>query len=198
MHRNFDIGRVTRDPRLLARVVLGTLLLANVVAALFVFKPWGGSARDLEAQVAQLNHDIAAKKAQIERAKVQEGRSDVARTQGSKFLQQNFLDRQTTYSAMVSELLRNAAESHIILKEQSFTLDPVEGSDTLSLMTLTVRLEGTYPELLKFINTLDHSPKFLTIEYLQAAPQVGKGQTLDIGMRLNAYVREAAAPGGRL
>lgn len=197
MPRSFDFSRLTRDPRLLARVVLGTLLLANVVAALFVFKPWGGSAKDLEQQVIQLNRDIANKKAQIERAKQQAGKSETARTQGATFLQSNFLDRQTTYSTMVSEFLKNAADAHITLKEQSYALDPVEGSDTLSMMTLQLRLEGNYTELLKFINNLDHSPRFLTIEFLQAAPQVNKGDMLDITLRLNAYVREGAA-GGKL
>lgn len=199
MPRSFDFSSLTRDPRLVSRVVLGALLLANVVAALFVFKPWGGSAKDLEMQVLQLNRDIAAKKAALQRSKEQSAKSDTARTQTAQFLQQNFLDRQTTYSTMVSEILQDAVNAQVTMKEQSYTLDPVEGSDTLSLMTLTLRLEGDYRQLLKFVNALDHSPRFLTIEYLQAAPQLNKNNMLDIGVRLNAYVREGAvAAGGKL
>src|SRR5579883_3171080 len=136
MPRSFDFQQLSRDPRLMARVILGTLLLANVAAALFVFKPWGGSAKDLEEQVLELNRQIAAKKAALQRSKDQAGKSDQARTQTTQFLQQNLLDRQTTYSQMVSEILQDASNSQVTLKEQSFTLDPVEGSDTLSLMTL--------------------------------------------------------------
>ena len=41
-----------KEPRVLVRAALGVLLLANIVAALLVFKPWGGSAEDLN------NNDI--------------------------------------------------------------------------------------------------------------------------------------------
>ena len=32
-----------KDPRVVVRAILGVLLAANVVAALILFKPWGGS-----------------------------------------------------------------------------------------------------------------------------------------------------------
>ena len=42
--------------------MLGVLAVANVVAALVVFKPWGGSPAELEAQRAQLERQIRGTK----------------------------------------------------------------------------------------------------------------------------------------
>ncbi len=49
-----SLQRAARNPRIVIRVVLGLLLAANLVAALFVVKPWTGSAADLERQAASL------------------------------------------------------------------------------------------------------------------------------------------------
>ncbi len=38
--------RLGKDPRLTARLALGLLLVANLVAAAAVFRPWGGRRRN--------------------------------------------------------------------------------------------------------------------------------------------------------
>ena len=35
-----------RNPRMIARLVLGVLVVANLAAALIILKPWAGSAED--------------------------------------------------------------------------------------------------------------------------------------------------------
>ena len=58
MRKSFDNLRLaglsrkfSKDPRVIARVVLGVLLLANLIAAFAIFQPLGGSAEELDQQL---------------------------------------------------------------------------------------------------------------------------------------------------
>ena len=75
-------------------------------------------------------------------------------------------------------------------KEETIApLDPIEGSDDLDMMTISVNFEGSYPQLVKFVNLLDRSPRFLIIESMQVAPQP-KGDMLNVNLKLNAFVKD--------
>jgi type IV pilus assembly protein PilO len=70
-------------------------------------------------------------------------------------------------------------------------LDQVEGSDTLYQMDISAAYEGSYASLLKFVNLLDKSPRFLIIESLMAAPQQSSaGDLLSVTIKLDTFVRE--------
>jgi hypothetical protein len=65
----------------------------------------------------------------------------------------------------------------------------VEGSDTLSMLTITANYEGAYADLLHFVHEVDRSPRLLIIESLNAAPLQGGGQ-LSVSIKLESFVRE--------
>lgn len=196
MPRSFDLGRirgVTRDPRLYLRVILGVLLAANLGAALVAFKPWGDSPEEVERKVSAMRTQYVQRQAALERLKALVAKSDKARTEGEKFLSQYFMSRRTASSTIVNELVSIAKETGIKPKEHSFLFEPVEGSDTLSAMTITAGYEGTYADLMQYVNKLDRSPRFLIVESMQAAPQQGQTGVLNITVKLMAFVREEAA-----
>ena len=70
-------------------------------------------------------------------------------------------------------------------------LDPIEGSDDLDMMTISVNFEGSFAQFVKFVNLLDRSPRFLIIESMQAAPQP-KGDVLNVNLKLHVFVKETA------
>jgi type IV pilus assembly protein PilO len=112
-----------------------------------------------------------------------------ARSEGDRFLADYMMDRQSTFSTIVSELDRVAKEAGITPKERSWTLEEVEGSETVMQMTVTSGFEGAYANLTKFVNLLDKSPRFLIVESLQAAPQQGSN-VLNISVKLDTFVRQ--------
>src|SRR5574338_439004 len=64
-------GRLTlRDPQVVVRFLLGMMLLANLVAAYFVFQPLGGSVDELDRQAVTLQGQISARQAGLARRKV--------------------------------------------------------------------------------------------------------------------------------
>jgi hypothetical protein len=207
MPRNFDVatlrtrfrdetatwGAWNKDPRVTVRLALGVLLLANIAAALILLKPWGGSAEDLARQLQDLQRQLAMRQLTLTQTKTLAGKVEKARAEGDQFLSKYTLDGRTAYSTIIGELDQMAVQSAIKPKESAFVKEPIEGSDTLSMMTVTAGFEGSYANLTKFVNLLDKSPKFLIIESMAATPQQN-GAVLNVNIRLNSFVRDE--PGG--
>jgi type IV pilus assembly protein PilO len=57
------------------------------------------------------------------------------------------------------------------------------------MVTVVGNYEGTYGDLLQFVNRLDKSSRFLIIDTMSAAPMQGSGD-LSINIKLNTFVRE--------
>lgn len=184
--------RLAKDPRLSARIVLGLLLAANLVAAAAVFRPWGGSPEELQRQLAQLRGDALRREEAVGRLRTLVETVEKTRAESDQFLDKYFLDSQVAYSTVLDELRMLADKAGIKARDHSYSAEPIEGSDTLAIVTITGNYEGTYADLVQFVNAIDRSPRFLTIERLQAAPQQSQG-ALSISLRINVFVRGGAA-----
>jgi hypothetical protein len=189
MRRNFDQLRqrvaaqmASRDPRFWVRAALGALLLLNLIALWIV--------EQLEAELVTKRAELVQRKAALERSKLHLARVETSREQDQKFQAQFFTDRRVASSTFVAELSKAATESGLKPREHTFLFDPVEGSDTLSMMTITAAYEGSYADLLKAVNRLDRSSRFLILDSLTASPQQGTGM-LNVTIKLNAFVKEA-------
>lgn len=182
------LGRLGKDPRLTARVALGALLVANLAAAAVVLHPWGGSPEDLQRQLATLSRDAQQRETATARLRAIAGAVEKTRAEADQFFNENFLDRRTAYSTVLTELNALAEKAGVTARDHSFSYEPVEGSDTLALMVVSGNYEGSYADLVELISLIDRSPRFLTIERLQASPIQSQG-TLAINVRLNLFVK---------
>ena len=189
MPRNFKAA--IRDPRVVVRAVIGILLAANLAAAVMAFRPFGGSADELRQRRSELQLQLTQLQARVARTKQLAGKVEMARKQGDEFLSQYVTDRRTTFSTVFEELDRTAQEAGIKTRDRNVELNPIEGSDTLEMMSVTASYEGSYANLQKFVGLLDKSPRFLIIESLTASPQQG-GQVLNVSLRLDTFVKESA------
>ena len=178
-----------RDPKTAVRAGLGVLLAANLVAAAMVLFPIGGSAEDLTRQFADLESQLKSRKALLERTREHAAAVEKGRAEGDQFLGNYFLERRTAYSTLLSELLEAAKDSKIEPREHAYATEPIEGSDSLSMMTITANYEGTYSDLMHFVHEIDRSPRLLIVEALNAAPQQGSNK-LVVNMKLETFVRE--------
>jgi Tfp pilus assembly protein PilO len=178
------------DPRLTARIVVGLLVLANIVAAVFAFRPWEDSPLQVEQRIIDARKQSLMRRTNIERLKVLVAKSEKARKEGEQFMSKYFLSRRTAASTLVSELTGMAKASGIKPREHSFGFEQLEGSDNIAVMTITANYEGTYADLLQYINRVDRSPRFFILENLAAAPQQGGNGVLNISAKVNIFVRD--------
>lgn len=180
-----------RDPRVLMRLILGVLLLGNLVAFYFVIFPLGGSPEELDEQLKTLVERSAAQRRSLERLRGLTAKVEGARRQAGDFESSNFTDRRVVYSTLVNEITQAADASGIKLKDHALQNEEIEGSDTLGMITVNANYEGTYGDLLNFVNRLDRSEKFVIIDSLAATPQQGTNQ-LNVTMKMNLFVRSTA------
>jgi Tfp pilus assembly protein PilO len=190
-------GSAITDPRVMMRVILGLLLAANLVAAVVAFKPFGGSADDLRREQQRLATQLQQLRVRIAASKKWVDTAQTARTQGDAFLAKYFMDVQTVSTSILEELSQTATEAGVKRGGATFDHQAIEGSDSLVKWTITVGFDGTYANLVKFIHLVDKSPRFLIIDSLQAAaPQAQGGQSLNVTLKILAYVKDV--PGAAL
>src|SRR5579862_1535088 len=189
MARSFNLQKIDwRDRRTMMRAALALLLAANVIAALVLLKPWGGSASDLARQLEERRQQLTQQNMRLERTKIVAAKVEKARSEGDRFLADYTLIRRTAFSTLISEINAMAIKSGLKPKEQSYVLEPVEGSEALEQLTLSVNYEGSYLSLTQFVRSLDKSNRFLIIESLQASPQ--PSGVLSVNLKVDIFVRQ--------
>lgn len=172
-------------------VIVAALVLMNLVAAAFAFHLFGSSPAELRQDLLTMQGTVAQERVALNNTRRIAVKIEKARTEGDQFLSAYMTPRRTTYSTIVSEIQKAAQNSNLTLKEGTTIapLEPVKGSEDLSMMTITASFEGAYPNLLKFINLMDRSPRFLIIESLAATPQAN-GKGLSAVLKINTFVRD--------
>jgi len=178
-----------RRPERIARFVLGALLAIVLIGAGLVVFPPGGSAEDLERQLASLQSQVAQKHVLLEQTRKHAASVEKGRADGDQFLGDYFLARRGAYTALLTELDAAAKASGIKPKETAYSTDLIDGSDTLSMMVITANFEGSYPNLMNFVHAIDTSPRLLIIDSLTAAPVQGSSQ-LNVSVKMDTFVRE--------
>src|SRR5271170_6178989 len=107
MPRSFKIEGLNlaalKDPRVAVRAGLGALLVGNLVAALILFKPWGGSADDLERKLDAMRAELPQRQAALARTKLLVEKVQKARAEGDKFMGEYVLSDRTAYSTILGE-----------------------------------------------------------------------------------------------
>ncbi len=177
------------NPRAVLRLMVGLLIAANVVAAYFVVRPLGGSAQELRRQATDLRTSIRQKQGILNRTRELASKIETGRGEGDHFIGHYFLPRRSAYSMIVADLNDLANQAKVTPKESAFSIEPVDGSDTLVMMQVTASFETTYQDLIHFVNLLDKSDRLLVVESLNATPQQG-GSKLNVMLKLDTFVTE--------
>ena len=191
MPKNFKIWP-PNNPRAVLRLLVGVLLAVNLAAAYFVIRPIGGSPQQLRQQAADLRAAIHQKQNLVKRTRELASKIELGRSEGDHFMGQYFLPRRSAYSMIVADLNDLASQAKVTPKESAFSIEPVDGSDTLVMMQVSANFEGAYQDLIHFVNLIDKSDRLLTVESLNATPQQG-GSKLNVMLKLDTFVTEDAS-----
>src|SRR5260370_41554979 len=136
MPKSFNLVRATapvrgmtmaalKDPRVSMRVALGALLVANIIAALILFKPWGGSADDLERRLNAMRAQLPKQQAQVAHTRLLVQKVEKARAEGNQFMAKYRLNGRSTLSAVLRELNQAAERVSLKGRESQYTVEPI-------------------------------------------------------------------------
>ena len=190
MLKSFKLPADWRQPRVFLRGIIGALLLANIVAAVIAFKPFGGGADDLAREEASLQQQLASMRKHIDASKLLVEKMQNSRHDKDEFLAKYVTDARKGASTLQDELDRIATESGVKQLPVSYNYQDIEGSESFKMITVTEGCEGNYASLAKFINLIDKSPRFLIIESLStSAPQ--NGGALSLQLKIDTFVNSS-------
>jgi Tfp pilus assembly protein PilO len=199
MSRNFNVSLSgIRGPGTRLRLLAIVLAVLNAAAIYFYIAPPGGSRRDLHHREAEIRSDIDLHQLATQRLKTVSQKVELGGEQTDQFASQYFLPRRTAFATIVGELLRISSATGINERQRSYSEDPIEGTDDLTLLTVNSSYQGTYADLMHFVNQVDHSPLLLILDSLSATPQQEGAGILNMQMRFLAVIHEdgSAVPGG--
>ena len=129
------------DPRSWVPPLLIALLVANLVAAWFVWQTPGGSAGDLADQIATSQTQVQRSAQNLGRLRALVKKVETARNEQQKFVTRYFIDRRTASSTILTELGQSAARAGLTPKEHAFVFEPIEGSNNFTMMTIAANYE---------------------------------------------------------
>jgi len=178
-----------REPKVLVRAGLGVLLFANLVAATFAFHLFGDSPAALDADLTSARAGFRAAQGRLKTSRALIENMQISREQGDKFLKDYMTSRRITFSTIGTEINKVAETAGMKVGTLNYGLDSIENSGGLDTLTITAGFEGGYSQLMKFVNLLDRSPRFLLIESLQVAP-LPKGDVLSTVVKLNTFLKD--------
>jgi Tfp pilus assembly protein PilO len=200
-------GISVKDPRIVMRVVAGLLLAANLAAAVMAFHPFGGGADDLRRQQESLTAQLGQLQARLKAGQELVEKVKTARTEGDEFVNKYFMNSQAEGYMILDELNKSEQDAGIKVRQESFSWEEIEGSNSLHMLSTQVGLEGSYANLTKFVNLLDKSDRFLIIEYMQASapqqqqqapmrgPKVPPDQSLTVTLKIDAFIKDTPGAG---
>ena len=187
----FPTGAQWKEPRILIRVGLGLLLVANLVAAGYAFNLFTPSPEVLNRRLLSAQTQLQTDQARLVRSRALAGNIGKGKTDSDTFLANYFTSRRRTYSTILQEIRDVATASGMKTEEGTTVLDPIKGTGDLSMLTLSINFEGSFAQLVKFVNLIDRSPRFIIIESMQAAPQP-KGDVVNTNLKMHVFVKEDA------
>jgi len=177
-----------KDPQVRMRTLLGVLLLANFAAAAFAFHVFDDSPEQVARQVLDTRQQTLRQLKKLNESRQLAGKVEKGREEGTHFISTYMTSRRTTYSTIIKELNEKATEAGMKPKDALISIDAIQGSDSLDILTVTAAFEGGYKQLLNFINLLDKSQRFVIIESLAASPQ--QNGFLQVTLKINTFVKE--------
>jgi hypothetical protein len=190
MSRNFNLA-AWKEPRIVLRAIIGTLLAANLAAAVIAFKPFGGSADDLRHQEAALSVQLTNLRDRVQKDKQLVAKMQNARKDTDQFLAKYVTDIRVGASSLATELDRIASEAGVKPLNATYGEQDIEGSDGMKLVSVTEGCDGTYASVAKFINLVDKSPHFLIIENLQTGAPQQNGAPLNVQIKIATFMSRA-------
>lgn len=199
MTSNSDSGRKSHIPlpwdrRLQPATLMAALvLLALADAGFYLLAVWPAERKErtLVAEIAALQAEIGRTRQGTAALVEAAARIDDAEHRGAELVEQISLPRRTAFSALLSELGGVSEEAGMQIREASYSVTPIEGSDSYGILAVNANFRGSYKNLMELLFRLDRSELFFIIGSLGATPREDGGASeLQVNMRFDTFVRD--------
>jgi Tfp pilus assembly protein PilO len=174
-----------RNTRKKLKIAIAAMVVADVIAAGVLFSPLVGSADSRRAQMRQLSAELQKKTHDVEPLRGMDKKIVLAKDQIGDFYKGRFAARD---SELLTELGKLASENGVRIQSAKYKEEDPEVPGIVPV-TLEVSFSGDYLQLVRFINTVERSKMFFTVDSVDLAGE-GVG-AVHLQIALHSYLRGA-------
>jgi|SRR5262245_50202333 Tfp pilus assembly protein PilO len=173
------------EARQKAKIAIGALVAVDVIAILVLLSPLAGSVESRKAELTRLWQELQVKTRDVEPLRGLDKKIPLAGKQIHDF----YADRIPSREYQVAQSLGKIAQQNGVklLGVKYSAADPV-GVD-LRPLEIEVNVEGKYPQLARFLNSLERDKLFFIVNTVQLEEQNGP---VKLGMKLETYLKTGA------
>jgi hypothetical protein len=168
------------------KIAIGSMLAADVVAVAVLFSPLVGSADSRQLQLNQLRVELHKKTREVEPLRSMDRKIVLAKNQIGGFYKDRFA---ATDSDLANELGKLASENRVRIQQARYKEEDAETSGVIPV-AIEGSFSGDYLQLVRFINTLERSKLFFTVDSVDLAGESAGPVKLQISM--HSYLRSGA------
>jgi Tfp pilus assembly protein PilO len=176
-----------RHSRRNLKIVIAVLLAIDLVAAVVLFSPLVGSAESRRLQMNRLQAELKMKTLQVRPLMGMDKKVALAKHEIPQFYSDRFAARD---SDIAQELGKLASESGVTIQQAKYKQEDPEGSGLVVPVSIEGNFAGDYLQLVKFINTLERSKLFITVDSVDLAGE-GAGP-VKLQVKMHSYLHSGA------
>jgi Tfp pilus assembly protein PilO len=176
-----------RSKKNLIRALLALVLLADLVLVGIIWH-MGTTPQGPKNGLTLLRRQHALLAADVARAEKIRAELPQVRSQGNIFFNQDLRPLGSGYSALISDLGVLAKESGLQAENFSFHQHEADKRGVVELNISTV-VNGDYPSLVRFINSLERSDNFYVLDGLSLAANTNNSTQLKLNLQLRTFFR---------
>src|SRR5664279_2288091 len=160
------------------KIAIGAMLAADVIAAAVLFSPLVGSAESRTLQINELRAQLTKKNRDVAPLRGMDKKIVTAKGQITGFYKDRFASSD---SDLTNELGKLAAANGIRIQQASYKQEDAETSGIIPV-GIQGSFSGDYLQLVRFINTLERSKMFFTVDSVDLANEGAGPVRLEISM----------------
>ena len=156
-----------RSARRNVKVVVGLLLVLDLAAAAVLFSPLVGSAESRRFEKNSLAAQLTQKNREVQPLRGMDQKVELAKKQIPQFYTERFAARD---SDLAEDLGKIATENGVRILQAKYKQEPAE---TAGIVPVEIQgdFSGDYLQLVRFINSLERSKMFITVDGIDLASE---------------------------
>ena len=168
------------------QIAIAAMVVADLVAVGVLFSPLVGSAESRRISMSELSMDLQRKTREVQPLIGLDKKIVVAKNQISQFYQDRFAKRD---SDLTAELGKLASENGVRIMQAKYKQEDPTGSGVVPV-EIEGNFSGDYLQLVRFINAVERSKQFFTVDSVGLAGESTGPVKLDV--KMHSFLRTGA------
>ncbi|MFY9560105.1 MAG: GspMb/PilO family protein [Terriglobales bacterium] len=175
-----------QDSRRKLKIAIAAMVAADLVAAAVLFSPLVGSAQSRRISMSELSAELHKKTREVKPLRDIDKKIGLAKDQISQFYKDRFAARD---SDLAAELGKLASANGVRILQAKYKQEDPTGAGIFPV-EIEGNFSGDYLQLIRFINALERSKQFFTVDSVSLAGESAGPVRLEV--KMHSYLRSGA------